>query len=115
MNARDLHDRGNPNFTQGNFPDAIVDYTQAITLSPQDADKAAAYFNRGLIHKAQGDILASTADFTLSFEHYKRVVEKLINNINDRDFQKNLANSLKTLAKAGVKIGKCPEKSLILQ
>jgi tetratricopeptide (TPR) repeat protein len=54
-------DQGNARADQGDLAGAIADYTQAITLNPQNA---MAYNDRGNARADQGDLAGAIADYT---------------------------------------------------
>ena len=54
-------DQGNARADRGDLAGAIADYTQALTLNPQNA---MAYNNRGNAHADQGDLAGAIADYT---------------------------------------------------
>jgi tetratricopeptide (TPR) repeat protein/tRNA A-37 threonylcarbamoyl transferase component Bud32 len=53
--------RGNDAYSEGDYQRAIANYTQAITLQPDDDT---AFNNRGASYKAQGDYQRAIADYT---------------------------------------------------
>ena len=47
-------------YNNGDFPEAITGFTEAITLNP---DNAAAYYNRGLVYAGSGDYESAIVDY----------------------------------------------------
>ena len=54
-------DQGNARADRGDLAGAIADYTQALTLNPQNA---MAYNNRGNAHADRGNLAGAIADYT---------------------------------------------------
>ncbi len=52
----------------GDYEQALTDLDEAIRLSP---DYAVAYRDRGLAHKAQGNLIAARADWERAIELYE--------------------------------------------
>jgi len=59
--ARPYRNRGLAYANQGNFSQAIADYTQAIAIDPKYAD---AYYNRGIAYDRQGNFSQAICDYT---------------------------------------------------
>ncbi len=57
--------RGNDYSKQGNFTQAVSDYTKAIEINHNDAN---IYNNRGLAYKNQGKVTEAISDFTRAIQ-----------------------------------------------
>jgi len=58
--AEDYHARGLEYLNNGDYDNAIADFTQAINLNPYSAE---AYFNRGEAYTNEGDYDRAIADY----------------------------------------------------
>lgn len=65
----DYYNLGNTNYTQGNYQEAIIDYTQAIKVNYNDAD---AYFQRGNVYYHQGNKQKANEDFQKAADLYQK-------------------------------------------
>lgn len=65
--------RGFAYYRTGRYPQALVDLNKAVSANSE------AFFHRGMVHKAIGDIRASIDDFTQAIEHGVNAVESLFN------------------------------------
>ncbi|MCX5697998.1 MAG: tetratricopeptide repeat protein, partial [Candidatus Omnitrophica bacterium] len=63
--VEEYFNRGLAHGNQGNFPQAISDFTKAIEINPNDAE---AYYNRGLVYGTQGNFPQAISDFTKAIE-----------------------------------------------
>ena len=63
--VEEYFNRGLTHGKQGNFLQAISDFTKAIEIYPKDAE---AYYNRGLAYDQQSNFTQATFDFTKAIE-----------------------------------------------
>jgi len=61
----DYFTRGGANLSQGNWDQAIADYTEAIRLKP---DFFVAYLNRGTAQRKKGEVDLAIADYTRAIQ-----------------------------------------------
>jgi Flp pilus assembly protein TadD len=89
MNQNDYFDRGLANMRNGNWKQAIEDFTESLRLFPNNSG---AYFNRGLSYSNNGDRWRAIADYTESIllnpdydaaYHNRGVAYKLAGELND--------------------------------
>ena len=92
-------DAARNHYQQGNFVQAITDYTKAIELEPNNA---AAYYNRGIVYSNSGNLEQAIQNFTKAIELDPRKIEAYINRgtayLDSQDFEKALQDYNKTIA-----------------
>jgi len=82
---------------QGNFTEAILDFTKAIEINPNDA---AAYNNRGNSYDKQGNLIQSMSDFTKAIEINPKYAEAYNNRGTAYIKQGNLTKAITDYTRA---------------
>lgn len=74
--AKAYTNRGTILASQGNFVDAISDYTEAIALSARGPDQAMVYSNRAKAYHAHGDIHSAVEDYSRAIPQFSDDLDK---------------------------------------
>jgi len=95
--ARPYISRGNAYHQQGNFIQAVSDYTQAIAINPNYAE---AYYNRGIVYDKQGNFIQAISDYTRAIVINPNYVEAYYNRGIVYDKQGNFIQAISDYTQA---------------
>jgi len=88
---------GNDSLNQGDFQEAIFDYTKAIDINPNFAK---AYDNRGVVYAEQGFLTPAIADFTMAIANDSKDAEAYNNRGHAYAEQGNFDQAISDYTKA---------------
>lgn len=94
--AEEYFNRGNIYIQQGNFAQAISEYTKAIKINPNDAQ---AYSNRGVAYDHQGNFAQAISDYTMAIKINPNDSEAYSNRGIAYALQGNLAQAISDYTK----------------
>ena len=90
------YNRGVNDDKQGNFTQAISDYSKAVEINPKDS---AAYYNRGVIYDKQGNFSQAISDYSKAIELSPNLAQAYNNRGILNEKQGNFAQAISDFSK----------------